>query len=140
GPLPPVPLVAAFPIARPPGWTVVAFVLPILAGALLGHRCRNAGREPRHRLRSVAVAVILVGAGSGLLAAIVAGRLGAGPFDPVELPPLAIGAALLGWLGVPALVVALLPERAQSRRSSRTVERRRATGDASARAGRAAGP
>ncbi|MBO0877187.1 MAG: hypothetical protein J2P19_27740, partial [Pseudonocardia sp.] len=41
GPLPPVPLVAAFPIARPPGWTVVAFVLPILAGALLGHRCRN---------------------------------------------------------------------------------------------------
>jgi uncharacterized protein DUF6350 len=140
GALPPVPLMAAFPMAAPPGWTVVAFVLPMLAGVLLGHHCRKADPGPRCRLRSVAVAVPLVGVGSGLLAAVVGGRLGAGSFDPVQLPPITIGAALLAWLGVPAVVVALLPERAQSRRPSRVAQRRRPPSDALPRARRTADP
>jgi hypothetical protein len=123
GPLPSVPLMAAFPIAAPPGWTVVAFVLPMLAGAVIGQHCRKADQEPRRRLRSVAMAVILVAVVTGLLSAIVSGRLGAGPFDPVELHPIAIGAALLAWLGAPALVVALLPERARPRRPSAATPR-----------------
>ncbi|WP_051580456.1 DUF6350 family protein [Pseudonocardia acaciae] len=141
GPLPQVPLMAAMPITRPPAWTVVAFVLPLLAGALLGRHCRRTVREPIPRLYSVVVAVVVVAVGFALLASVVGGRLGAGQYDPVELPPAAIGAALLVWLGLPAVTVSLLPGRARSVRSGgrgRTVGARGRAG--SRRGGRAAEP
>jgi len=111
GLVPPIPLMAAMPAARPPGWTVLVFVLPVLAGILVGRRCRQVDDDPVHRVCAVAVAAGIVAFGFGLLAALVSGRLAAGPFDPVELPALAVAAALLGWIGVPAVAVALLPER-----------------------------
>jgi hypothetical protein len=111
GPLPPLPLMAAMPSVRPPGWTVVVFVLPVLAGILVGRRCRRAGDDSAVRLRAIALAAGTVALGAGLLAEIVGGRLASGPFDPVTLPPIAVGAAVLGWLGVPALAVVLLPAR-----------------------------
>jgi hypothetical protein len=115
GPLPPVPLMAAMPALTPPGWTVVVFLLPVLAGVLVGRQCRQADPEPVRRLCAVAVAAVTIAVGFGLLAAIVSGRLAAGPFDPVDLPALALAGSLLGWIAVPAVAVALLPER--SRRS-----------------------
>ena len=111
GLVPPIPLMAAMPAARPPGWTVLVFVLPVLAGILVGRRCRQVDDDPVHRVCAVAVAAGIVAFGFGLLAALVSGRLAAGQFDPVELPALALAAALLGWIGVPAVAVVLLPER-----------------------------
>jgi hypothetical protein len=49
-----------------------------------------------------------------VLADVVSGRLGGGPFDPVELPGLGTGAAAFGWLVVPSVAMVLLPgERTQ---------------------------
>ncbi|HWN33849.1 MAG TPA: DUF6350 family protein, partial [Pseudonocardia sp.] len=69
GLLPPIPLMAAMPAQSPPGWTVVVFVLPVLAGALVGLRCRRVDRDPVRRLFAVGVAAAAVAAGFGLLAA-----------------------------------------------------------------------
>jgi hypothetical protein len=111
GPLPGLPLLAAMPGMPPPAWTVVVFVLPVLAGVLVGLRCRRLGSVAANRLGAVAVAASVVAVGFWLLAVIVSGRLGGGPFDPVDVPALAAGTAVLGWLGVPAAAVALLPGR-----------------------------
>jgi len=141
GLVPPIPLMAAMPAVRPPGWTALVFMLPVLAGILVGRRCRQVDDDPVHRVCAVAAAAGIVAFGFGLLAALVSGRLAAGPFDPVELPALALAAALLGWIGVPAVAVALLPERAlppwgltTTRRTPRQQPRRR-TGSRSTRTG-----
>ena len=111
GPLPGLPVMAAMPSMHPPSWTVIVFALPALAGVLAGLRCRRLARVPANRVRAVAVAAVLVALGTSALAAVVSGRLATGPFDPVAISPLATGAAVLGWLGVPAAMVALLPSR-----------------------------
>ena len=111
GPLPGLPLLAAMPSIRPPSWTVIVFLLPLLAGVLAGLRCRRLANVPANRGRAVVVAAALVAVGVAALAAIVSGRLAGGPFDPVEIPALVTGAAVLGWLGVPAAVVVLVPGR-----------------------------
>ncbi|MDT7612435.1 MAG: hypothetical protein QOG96_6938, partial [Pseudonocardiales bacterium] len=140
GPLPPVPLMAAMPALAPPGWTVVVFLLPVLAGVLVGRQCRRADPEPVRRLCAVAVAAVTIAVGFGLLAAIVSGRLAAGPFDPVDLPALALAGSLLGWIAVPAVAVALLPERAgRSRLPGLRRSARRAGAGASAAGAAAAG-
>jgi hypothetical protein len=140
GPLPPVPLMAAMPALAPPGWTVVVFLLPVLAGVLVGRQCRRADPEPVRRLCAVAVAAVTIAVGFGLLAAIVSGRLAAGPFDPVDLPALALAGSLLGWIAVPAVAVALLPERAgRSRLPGLRRSARRAGAGASAAGASAAG-
>jgi hypothetical protein len=109
GPLPGLPLMAAMPAIRPPAWTVVVFLLPVVAGVLIGLRCRRAGGSRAAGLRSAALASALVALGVAVLADVVSGRLGGGPFDPVELSGLATGAAAFGWLAVPSVVVVLLP-------------------------------
>jgi hypothetical protein len=134
GPVPPIPLMAAMPMARPPGWTGVVFVLPISAGVLAGLRCRQVGREPVSRLAAVGVATITVALSMSLLAALVSGRLAAGPFDPVQLPSGMLAAALLGWVGIPAVAVVLSPmlvfsppasvRRPQGRRGAAAGQRR----------------
>ncbi|HWN35100.1 MAG TPA: DUF6350 family protein, partial [Pseudonocardia sp.] len=50
GLVPPIPLMAAMPALQPPAWTVVVFLLPVLAGVLVGRRCREVDAEPMHRL------------------------------------------------------------------------------------------
>ena len=121
GPLPPVPLMAAMPVTQPPGWTVVTFALPVLAGVLVGRRCQLTEPDPARRLTAVLVAAAMIAAVFGLLTAIVSGRLAAGPFDPVELPTLAVSAALFALVGVPAGAVVLLPSRRRTRLRSRTI-------------------
>ncbi|HEY4003590.1 MAG TPA: DUF6350 family protein [Pseudonocardia sp.] len=111
GPLPPLPLMAVMPASRPPAWTVIVFVLPVVAGVLLGRYCRRAGPDPLARLCAITLAVGTVAAGAGVLASVCSGRLAGGPFDPVDIPATGLAAAVLGWLVVPALAVALLPHR-----------------------------
>ena len=55
-------------------------------------------------LVAAATAAVLL----GLAAALSGGRLGAGPFDPVSVPAGPVALAVLGWVLVPGLVVALL--------------------------------
>jgi hypothetical protein len=111
GPLPGLPLMAAMPHTHPPGWTAVVFLLPVLAGVLVGLRCRRLAGVAALRLRAVAVGALTVAVAGGLAAAVVSGRLAGGPFDPVTLPWATLAGALLGWLAVPAAVVTLLPAR-----------------------------
>lgn len=139
GPLPAVPLMAAMPLERPPGWTALVFLLPMLVGALVGRRCRDADQaEPLRRLPAVGVAAGVVAVGAALLAAVVSGSLAGGPFDPVVLPAIGLAAALLGWVGVPALAVVLLPGYRGHGRSKglwRTRRSRMTVGEAVARGG-----
>jgi hypothetical protein len=109
GLLPPIPLLAAMPTARPPSWTMVVFTLPMLAGLLAGLRCRVVDEHPLCRLSAVAVASFTAAVGFGAGACLVSGRLAAGPFDPIDLRPLGLVVALLGWVGVPAAAVVLWP-------------------------------
>ncbi|CAA9257573.1 MAG: hypothetical protein AVDCRST_MAG54-2304, partial [uncultured Actinomycetospora sp.] len=60
------------------------------------------------RVRAVATAAVGAAADLGLAAALSGGRLGAGPFDPVTIPALPVALAVLGWVLVPGIVVALL--------------------------------
>ncbi len=106
GPLPSVPLLAAMPMIPPPGWAPVAFVLPVLVGVAVGLLCRPAG-ELADRLRAVVAAALVVAAGVAVLAALSGGRLGAGPFDPVDVPVWAAAAVALGWTALPAAATAL---------------------------------
>lgn len=131
GPLPPLPLLAAMPTGQPPGWASVVFALPMAAGVLAGRRCRRDRGEPTSRLRSAALAAAVVAVVFWVLATVVSGRLGGGPFDPVELPGLGGALALLGWVGLPALLTAVLPERGDhlSRLSGRLTRRRPAPAD-----------
>lgn len=107
GALPPIPLMSAMPTARPPDWTAVVFVLPVLAGVLAGLRCRLVDPHPVRRLFAVAVAATAVAVGFGLAAWVISGRLAAGPFDPVDMHAPTLVVALLGWVGIPAAAVAL---------------------------------
>lgn len=109
GPLPPLPLLAVMPTSPPPGWVAAVFVLPVLAGGMIGLRCRRTGVDPMARLRAVGAAVTTVALVFLLAATLVSGRLAAGPFDPVDLPALSGALALFGWLVVPASIVALVP-------------------------------
>jgi len=64
--------------------------------------------EAPTRVRSVLVAAVTAAVLVGLAAALSGGRLGAGPFDPVSVPAGPVALAVLGWVLVPGLVVALL--------------------------------
>lgn len=109
GPLPPVPLMAAMPTSQPPGWAAAVFILPVAVGVLVGLGCRQADADAMVRLRAVWVAILSVGLGFAVLASVAGGRLAGGPFDPVDLAASGNALALMGWLGVPAMVTVLLP-------------------------------
>jgi uncharacterized protein DUF6350 len=111
GPLPGIPVLAAMPVLHPPAWSVVVFVLPVLAGVLVGLRCRRLPDVRSVRLRAAAVGAVGASVLVGGVAALVSGRLAGGPYDPVLVPAVSSAGAALGWLLVPAVVVALLPVR-----------------------------
>lgn len=122
GPLPPLPLFAAMPTSAPPGWAGAVFVFPVVAGVLIGLRCRRTGVDPMARLRAVGVASAAAALAFAMAAALVSGRLAAGPFDPVDLPAVSGALALLGWLLVPASVAALTPAELLPGRSARAAD------------------
>jgi hypothetical protein len=104
------PLLAAVPDATPPAWAAVVLVLPVAAGALAGLTCRR-GAAPGERLPAAAAATAITAVAVGFLALLAGGRLAAGPFDPVRVPPELVTPAVLLWVGVPTLLVAVIRRR-----------------------------
>jgi hypothetical protein len=106
GPHSTFPLLAAFPTAPAPVWAGAVLVLPVLVGVLTGLRCCRAPRP--QRLPAAVGAGVLAAVAMGWLALFAGGRLAAGPFDPVRLPVELLGLAVLGLVGVPAVLVVRL--------------------------------
>jgi Family of unknown function (DUF6350) len=108
------PLLAALPSGLPPVWVLMVFVLPIGVGLLAGTACRRAA-PVRHRFSAALATTVLTAAVIGLLAVLSGGRLATGPFDPVRLPVELLVPAVLLWVGVPIMLLAVLrPEPAVS--------------------------
>jgi hypothetical protein len=101
------PLLAAFPSGLPPVWALMVFVLPIGVGLLAGTACRRAA-PVRHRFSAALATTVLTAAVIGLLAVLSGGRLATGPFDPVRLPVELLVPAVLLWVGVPIMLLAVL--------------------------------
>ncbi|MGI9002576.1 MAG: cell division protein PerM [Pseudonocardia sp.] len=112
------PLLAALPTTAPPSWAAVVLALPVAAGALAGLTCRR-GAAQAQRLPSAAGAAVLTAVAVGLLASLAGGRLAAGPFDPVRLPVELVVPAVLLWVGVPTVGVALARRRNAGDRTGR---------------------
>jgi hypothetical protein len=107
GSLPGLPLLAALPEERSAWWPLL-LLLPLGVGVLVGWLCRAVDPEPLGRLRAVAVAAVVVALGSVLLAGSAGGRLGGGPFDPLDLRAPLLSLVLAAWIVLPGGVVAWL--------------------------------
>ncbi|MEV4317494.1 DUF6350 family protein [Actinocrispum sp. NPDC049592] len=105
GPLPRVPLLAAFPESGAAWWPVV-FLLPLGVGALVGWVLRDACEDPIARLRAVGGAAAVVALGCAGLGIAAGGRLAEGPFTPLSVHPWSLGIAVLLWIALPAATVA----------------------------------
>ncbi|MGH3604188.1 MAG: cell division protein PerM [Pseudonocardiaceae bacterium] len=95
GPVPAVPLLAALPQGPVQPWWAAVLAVPLLIGAAVGRRCLAAGQDRSERLRVLAVAAMSLAVGSSVLGALAGGQLGAGAFDPVDVPYGVLAAALL---------------------------------------------
>lgn len=100
GPIPAIPLLAALPTGPVQPWWGGALAVPLLVGAAVARRCAARNHDLIQRLRVLAVAVSVLALGSAVLGALAGGRLGAGVFDPVDVP--------FGALMVAVLVATLL--------------------------------
>ncbi len=101
------PLLAALPGGMPPVWALGAFVLPMGAGVLGGLASRRAA-PLRHRFGAALGTAGLTAGTVGVLAVLAGGRLATGPFDPVRLPVELLVPAVLLWVGVPIMLIAVL--------------------------------
>ncbi|TQM35157.1 DUF6350 family protein [Pseudonocardia cypriaca] len=101
------PLLAALPTGVPPAWALTVFLLPIGVGLLTGIACRRAA-PPNHRFSAALATACSTAVVIGLLAFLTGGRLATGPFDPVRLPVELLVPAVLLWVGVPIMLVAVL--------------------------------
>ncbi|MEK6442638.1 cell division protein PerM [Pseudonocardia sp. T1-2H] len=128
GPLPPFPLFGALPVGTPPVWAVVVFLLPAGVGLLVGGMCRRVlgpSSTVVQRIRAVGTAAALLAAAGALAATLAGGRLAAGPFDPVVVPPWLVLLAVLLWVGGPGALVALVQRGAEAPDGYRHVEEER---------------
>jgi hypothetical protein len=101
------PLLAALPDGMPPVWALGTFLLPMGAGVLGGLASRRAA-PLRHRFGAALGTAGLTAGTVGVLAVLAGGRLATGPFDPVRLPVELLVPAVLLWVGVPVMVIAVL--------------------------------
>ncbi|MHC1562330.1 cell division protein PerM [Actinomycetospora sp. C-140] len=108
GLLPPIPLAALLPQSTPPTWAGLAFAVPLAVGSIVGWRLAPTAPDAASRVRATVTAAAAAALLVGLAATLSGGRLGAGPFDPVSLSAGLVTVAVLGWIVVPGLVVALL--------------------------------
>jgi hypothetical protein len=106
------PLLAALPNDVPPAWALTVFLLPIGVGLLAGLACRRAA-PPRHRFSAALATAGSTAVVTGLLAFLTGGRLATGPFDPVRLPVELLVPAVLLWVGVPIMLVAVFRSDAE---------------------------
>jgi hypothetical protein len=101
------PLLAALPTGVPPVWALAAFFLPLGVGVLAGLASRRAA-PAEFRFSAALATTGATAAVVGVLAVLAGGRLAAGPFDPVRLPVELLVPAVLLWVGVPIMLVAVL--------------------------------
>jgi hypothetical protein len=83
------------------------FLLPIGVGLLAGIASRRAA-PARYRFSAALATAVSTAALTGLLAFLSGGRLATGPFDPVRLPVELLVPAVLLWVGVPIMLIAVL--------------------------------
>jgi hypothetical protein len=100
------PLLAALPAGAPPAWALTVFALPFAVGVLAGFAVRRAAGV--HHFTAAVATAVLTALATAVLAGIAGGRLAAGPFDPVRLPVELVVPAVLLWVGVPVVLIALL--------------------------------
>jgi hypothetical protein len=100
------PLLAGMPTGVPPAWALTVFLLPLGVGVLAGIACRRAA-PARYRFSAALATASGTAAATGLLAWLTGGRLASGPFDPVRLPVELLVPAVLLWVGVPIMLVAV---------------------------------
>lgn len=105
GPVPALPLLSALP-EQAAAWWLVLFLLPAAVGALVGWVLRAVAESPKDRLRSVAVASVVVALSFAVLAGSAGGALGGGPFHPLDLRAALVSFALACWVAVPGGFVA----------------------------------
>ncbi|GAA4710225.1 hypothetical protein GCM10023215_59990 [Pseudonocardia yuanmonensis] len=111
GPLPPFPLLGALPTVPAPAWAVVVVIVPVGIGLVVGGICRavlGAGSTVPERMRAVGVATGTLALVAALVAALAGGRLAAGRYDPVAMPPWLVLLAVVVWIGGPAAVLGLV--------------------------------
>lgn len=105
GPVPALPLLSALP-EQAAAWWLVLFLLPAAVGALVGWVLRAVAESPKDRLRSVAVASVVVALSFAVLAGSAGGALAGGPFHPLDLRAALVSFALACWVAVPGGFVA----------------------------------
>lgn len=101
------PLLAVLPSGAPPAWALTVFLLPVGVGLLAGLTCRRAA-APGHRFSAALATTGCTAVLVGVLAFLTGGRLATGPFDPVRLPVELLVPAVLLWVGVPIMLLAVL--------------------------------
>ncbi|MGH3859877.1 cell division protein PerM [Actinokineospora sp.] len=105
GPVPALPLLSALP-EQAAAWWLALFLLPAAVGALVGWVLRSVAESPKDRLRSVAVASVVVALSFAVLAGSAGGALAGGPFHPLDLRAALVSFALACWVAVPGGFVA----------------------------------
>jgi len=106
------PLMALLPAGPPPVWTLAVLLVPIGAGVLAGRVCREL-QIATARVPAAAVAITVTTLVIGLFCLLAGGRLAAGAFDPVSVPPGLAMASVLLLVGVPAMLVAGVARRGE---------------------------
>ncbi|HYH31953.1 MAG TPA: DUF6350 family protein [Pseudonocardia sp.] len=100
------PLLAVLPSGMPPVWALGVFVLPVGTGVLAGLAARRAA-PARHRFGAGLGTAVLTAVVAGGCAVLAGGRLATGPFDPVRVPVELLVPAVLLWVGVPIMLIAV---------------------------------
>jgi hypothetical protein len=118
------PLLAVLPDSAPL-WAIAVLVLPVAVGVLTGLRCLRAA--PVDRLPRPSAPPVLTAVAMAARPPWPAGGMAAGPYDPVDVPAGPVAAAVLLWVGVPALVVFLAAGGGAASRSSTPGNRPRTT-------------
>jgi hypothetical protein len=108
GPVPDLPLLAVLPTQDSAAWWATVLALPLIVGVLVGAACRRVPGTLSRRLLAVGVAAVVAALGTLVLAYVAGGELGNGPFGTVTLRPVALAAATLCWITVPAAAVTWL--------------------------------
>lgn len=105
GAVPGVPLLGGLPEHHSAWWPAL-LVLPAATGALVGWSLRKVDADPAQRIRTVAVAGVVVALGCVVLGTLAGGRLGDGPFDPVSVPVGVASIVAFCWVVIPGSFVA----------------------------------
>lgn len=105
GAVPGVPLLGGLPEHHSAWWPAL-LVLPAATGALVGWSLRKVDADPAQRIRTVAVAGVVVALGCVVLGTLSGGRLGDGPFDPVSVPVGVASVVAFCWIVIPGSFVA----------------------------------